>query len=109
MRKAPGSKSVGPGWRRWRVAIGVAAVAVLLLIGWGGYALQQQAKCEQANAALRAEQERQARLAAEADAKRKADEAERQRREAAAKTEREHQARLAAEADAKRKADEAEL
>ena len=67
--------------RRWhvRVAIGVAAVAVLLPIGWGGYALMQQREAE-----LKTEQTEQQRAAekdprakAEADANRKA-EAERQ-------------------------------
>ena len=87
--------------RRWRVrvAIGVAAVAVLLLIGVGGYAVVQLTyttveKTVQQREAVKAEQERQARLAAaEAEEKRKADEAERQR---LAKAEQERQARLAA-------------
>ena len=37
-REVLGDKAIGPG--RWRVqtAIGAAAIAVLLLIGWGGYA-----------------------------------------------------------------------
>src|SRR5215470_8064429 len=122
--------------RRWamRVAIGVMALAVLLLIGWGGYAWfrhtvergvqqaelkrnQEQKAAEtdakrkadeaeqQRLAAVRAEQERQARAAAEAEAKRKAEEAEQQRL-AAVKAEQERQART--EAEAKRKAEEAE-
>ena len=72
-----------------RVAAGVAVLAMLLLIGAGGYTVVQQMTERQRQAAvtaeqqrlvaLRAEQERQARAAAEADAKRKADEAERQR------------------------------
>lgn len=72
--------------RRWRVrvAIGVAAVAVLLLIGVGGYAVVQHTyttveKTVQQREAVKGEQERQARAAAEADEKRKAEEAERQR------------------------------
>src|SRR6476646_2381140 len=42
MREVLGDKAAGP--RRWRVrvAISAAAVAVLLLIGWGGYAFIQQ-------------------------------------------------------------------
>jgi hypothetical protein len=107
MREALGDDAAGP--RRWRVraAIGAAAVAVLLLIGWGGYAFIQQmlTTVEQTvqQAELKWEEERKA---AEAEAKRKTDEAEQQRL-AAAKAEQERQAR-AAEAEAKRKADEAE-
>jgi tetratricopeptide (TPR) repeat protein len=85
--------------RRVRLAISVAVVAVLLLIGWGGYAWfrhtvergvqqaeikwQQEQKAAEAEAkrkADEAEQERQARAAAEAEATRKV-EAERQRKE----------------------------
>jgi PAN domain-containing protein len=115
-----------------RVTAGVAALAVLLLIGVGGYAYVQhtavlgtrqaveherqlrnaaEAEVKRINeeteqrriAAFRADQDRQA--AAEAEQKRKADEAEQQRL-AAAKAEQERQARAAAEA--KRKGDEAE-
>ena len=93
--------------RRWRVLAikAVAAMAVLLLIGWGGYVYyrhtvervvqQAQLKAVEAEAKRKAdaaEQERQARAAAEAEAKRKADAAEQER-----------QARAAAEAEAKRK------
>ena len=128
-----GSAQLGR-WRT-RVAIGAAVVAVLLLIGWGGYAffrhtverrvqqaelkweeerkaaeVEAKRKVEEAEqqrlAAAKAEQERRAR-AAEADAKRKAEEAERQRL-TAAKAEQERQARAAAEAETKRKAEEAE-
>jgi hypothetical protein len=107
MREVLGDKAAGP--RRWRVraAIGAAAVAVLLLIGWGGHAFIQQmlTTVEQTvqQAELKWEEERKA---AEAEAKRKADEAEQQRL-AAAKAEQERQAR-AAEAEAKREADKAE-
>src|SRR5262245_20621962 len=90
--------------RRWgvRAAIGVTALAVLLLIGWGGYAWfrhtvergiqqaelkrEQEQKAAEAKAqrlADAAEQERQARAAADAEAKRKT-EAERQRKEGVA-------------------------
>ena len=90
--------------RRWgvRVAIGVTALAVLLLIGWGGYAWfrhtvergiqqaelkrEQEQKAAEAKAQRKAdaaEQERQARAAADAEAKRKT-EAERQRKEGVA-------------------------
>ena len=70
--------------RRVRVAIGVAAVAVLLLIGWGGYELMQQRvaelKTEQAEQQRPAAAENDPGAKAEADANRKA-EGERQRRE----------------------------
>jgi flagellar biosynthesis GTPase FlhF len=84
-------------------------VAVLLLIGWGGYAFVQRTyttveKTVQQREAVKAEQERQARAAAEAEEKRKADEAE-QRRLAALKAEQERQARAAQDAEAKRKAE----
>ena len=55
----------------------------------------------------RAERERQARVAAEAEEKRKADETERQR-QADIKAEQERQAKVAAAAEEKRKADETE-
>jgi hypothetical protein len=84
MREAFGDDAAGP--RRWRVraAIGAAAVAVLLLIGWGGYAFIQQMlttveqTVQQREAEFKADQERQAR-ATEAEAKRKAEDAEQQR------------------------------
>jgi TPR repeat protein len=84
-----------------RAAIGAAAVAVLLLIGWGGYAFIQhmlttvEQTVQQREAELKAEWERQARAAAEAGEKRKAEEAEQQRL-AAVKAEQERQARAAA-------------
>jgi TIR domain-containing protein len=97
MRKALGQEVAGPG--RWSVPL-VAAVAatLLLLVGWGGYAFIQKREG--------VELQRVIALKAEAEAKRKADEGERQRL-AALRAEQERQARAAAEADAKRKADEA--
>lgn len=97
MRKALGQEAAGPG--RWSVPL-VAAVAatLLLLVGWGGYAFIQKREG--------VELQRVIALKAEAEAKRKADEGERQRL-AALRAEQERQARAAAEADAKRKADEA--
>jgi tetratricopeptide (TPR) repeat protein len=111
MREALGDDAAGP--RRWRVraAIGAAAVAVLLLIGWGGYAFIQQMlttveqTVQRREAELTAELERQARGVTEAEAKRKAEEAE-QQRVAAAKAEEERQAKAAAEAEEERKAEE---
>ena len=113
-REALGEKGAKPG--RWRIGAiaGVGAVAVLLLIGWGGYAFIQKIVTtvertvqQQREDELKAEQDRQARAAAEAEAKRKADEAE-QRRLAALKAEQDRQARAAQDAEAKRNADEAE-
>ncbi|MGB6348708.1 MAG: DUF4189 domain-containing protein [Pseudolabrys sp.] len=99
--------SVAP-WRRRSVA-GAAVAAVLVLIGVGGYAFIQRAveKSVQRSTADKAEQKPQARAVAEAEAVRKADEAERQRL-AALKADQERQARAAAEVEAQRKADEAE-
>ena len=83
LREAVGDDSPERG-RRVRVAIGVAAVAVLLLIGWGGYELMQQReaelKTEQAEQQRPAAVEKDPGAKAEADANRKA-EAERQRKE----------------------------
>jgi hypothetical protein len=62
---------------------------------------------QQRVAAVKAEQERQAKAAAAAEAKRNAEEAERQR-QAAVKAEQERQAKAAAAAEAKRNAEEAE-
>jgi hypothetical protein len=119
---------------RRRTVMAAAAVAVLLMVGWVGYAYvrhagegrAQQAELKQeeerralvaeANrkvedveqqrlAAVKADQDRQARVASEAEAKRKTDEAERQR-QANIRAEQESQARAAAEAEAKRKAEE---
>ena len=93
LREAVGHDLPERGRRVW-LAIGVAVVAVLLLIGVGGYAVVQRTyttveKTAQQREAVRAEQAEQQRLAAaekdprakaEADANRKA-EAERQRKE----------------------------
>ena len=109
MREAGGNKPAGPGRGHIKAIIGVAAVAVLLLIGVGGYAVVQRTyttveKTAQQREAVKTEQERQAKAAAEAEAKRKAEQAEQQRL-AAAKAE-EEQAKAAAEAKTKRKNDE---
>ena len=97
MRKALGQEAAGPG--RWSVPlVAVAAATLLLLVGWGGYAFIQKREG--------VELQRVIALKAEAEAKRKADEGERQRL-VALRAEQERQARAAAEADAKRKADEA--
>ena len=112
-REALVDEKVGPG--RWRVqgAIGAAAVAALLLIGVGGYAFIQRTlttvekTAQQREVELKAEWDRQARAAAEAEEKRKADDAERQRL-ATVKAEQDRQARAAADAEAKRKAEQAE-
>ena len=94
-----------------RAAIGAAAVAVLLLIGWGGYAFVQRTyttveKTVQQREAVKAEQERQARAAeAEAEEKRKAEQVE-QQRVAALRAEEDRRAKAAAEAEEKRKAEE---
>jgi tetratricopeptide (TPR) repeat protein len=98
--------------RRWgvRVAIGVTVLAVLLIIGWGGYAwFRHTVERGVQQAELKREQEQKA---AEAEAQRKAAEAEAQRKAAAAEAKRkadeaeqERQARAAAEAEAKRYAD----
>jgi hypothetical protein len=128
VREALGRK-VGLGRWRGRALAGAAAIAVLLLIGAGGYVflghlvergvqqvelkLEEERKAAEAEAnrkvmdAAKAEQDRQAKAAQEAEAKRKADEAEQQRL-AAIKAEQDRQAKAAQEAEAKRKADEAE-
>ena len=116
VREALNEGSYRPYLRKAAVA-GVAA-AVLLLVSWIKFTspdilkwppwaetrlgndarTQTDAQARQGlldEATVKAEQERQVRVAAEAETKRKADEAERQ-------------ARAAAEAEAKRKADEAE-
>ncbi|MBR1279330.1 toll/interleukin-1 receptor domain-containing protein [Bradyrhizobium sp. AUGA SZCCT0283] len=111
-REALGEKAAKPG--RWRVGAiaGVAAVAALLLIGWGGYAFIQKIVTtvertvqQQREAELKAEQDRRARAVVEEE-KRKA-QAEVQQL-ATRKAEEERTAKAAAEAEAKRKADEAE-
>jgi hypothetical protein len=121
-RKAIVDKARGPD--RWRVLalVGLAAAALLLVIGWGGFAFferiveknVQQAelkwdderkaaeaeanrKLQQAEEQRLAEQERRAR-AAEEEAKRKANEAEQQR---LAKAEQERQAKAEQERQAK--------
>ena len=82
MREALGEKAVGLGRRRVRAIAGVAAVALLLLIGWGGYTFIQhilttvEQTAEQREAEFKAEQERWAKEAAAAEEKRKAEQAE---------------------------------
>jgi hypothetical protein len=74
--------------------VAVAAAALLLLIGWGGYAVLQDIIQTKEDALQQREAELnawQAKAAADAEANRKADEAERQRL-AAVKAEQEHQA-----------------
>ena len=71
MREALGDKAAGPARWRARVAIGAAAVAVLLLIGWGGYAFfRHTVERGVQQAELKWEEERKA---ADAEAKRKAE------------------------------------
>jgi TIR domain/Tetratricopeptide repeat len=123
MREALSNEVAGPARWRVRAVAGVTAMAVLLLVGVGGYTFvrhlidqgiqRAELKWEEERKAPEAEvnrkvvdQERQATAAAEADAKRKAEEAEQQRL-AAVKAEQERQATAAAEAEAKRKAEEA--
>ena len=77
-----GDKAAGPGQWRMRAAIGVAAVAVLLLIGWGGYGFVQHTYTRAASEAVKADAERRAKAAAEAEAKREADEVEGRRHKA---------------------------
>jgi hypothetical protein len=94
MRKALGREAAGSG--RWSVPlVAVVAATLLLLVGWGGYAFIQKREG--------VELQRVVALKAEAEAKRKADEGERQRL-AALRAEQERQARAVAEVDAKRKA-----
>ena len=62
-REALGDEKAGPGRWRVRAAIGAAAVAVLLLIGWGGYAFIQHIvttveRTVQQRRGVKAEQER---------------------------------------------------
>jgi tetratricopeptide (TPR) repeat protein len=107
------------GLNRWRVRAlaGAGAIAALLLIGVGGYVflghivergvqraelkLEEERKAADAEAnhkvmaaAAKAEQDRQAKVAQDAEAKRQADEAEQQRL-AAAKAEQDRQAKVA--------------
>ena len=105
MREALGNHAVEP--RRWRVraAIG-AAVAVLLLLGWGGYVIIQhrltrvEGTVPQLAAAPKAEQQPDAKEAAQAEEKRKALQAEQQRAEADSRRDAEEK-RLRAEAEAR--------
>ena len=116
-REALGDEKAGPGRWRVRAAIGAAAVAVLLLIGWGGYELilYMKADIEEAfrDVRQRAELDKQAALEAavkaqqELQAKHQAEQAE-QQRVAGLRAEEDRRAKAAAEAEAKRKADEAE-
>ncbi|HMF20557.1 MAG TPA: tetratricopeptide repeat protein [Pseudolabrys sp.] len=97
------------GWqrpRRLRAAVGMAVITVLVLIGWSSYALfRHTLERNVQQAELKWEQERKA---AEAEANRKAEQAEQQRLAALKAEEEERQAKVAADAEAKRKADEAE-
>src|SRR5262245_19891472 len=137
--EALGDAAASPNRRRFelysrrRTVMAAAAVALLLMVGWGGYAYLRHAgegrtqqaglkqeeerralvaeanrKMEEAEqqrlAAVKADQDRQARVASEAEAKRKTEEAERQR-QANIRAEEERQATAAAEAGAKRKAE----
>ena len=110
-RETLGDEKAGPSRWRVRAAIGAAAVAALLLIGWGGNAFIQhmlttvEQTVQQREVELKAELVRQAGAAAEAEEKRKVEQAE-QQRWAAVKAEQERQATAAAEAEAKRKAEE---
>jgi hypothetical protein len=106
MREALGEDAAGA--RRWRVrtVAGAAVVAMLLLIGVGGYAfLQHTAVVGTQQAELKREEERRA---AEEETNRKVAQAEQQRLAAIKAVEQERQARAAAEAEAKRKSEEAE-
>jgi uncharacterized protein HemX len=85
--------------RRVRTLVGAVVVAVLILIGVGGYAFVRHLRMQQAE--LKSEEDRRA---AEAETNRKVEEAEKQR----LATEQERQARAAAEVEAKRKSEEAE-
>jgi tetratricopeptide (TPR) repeat protein len=98
IREALNGGSAAP--RPWlgKVVVGVAVVAVLLLIG-GGYILEQGVQ--------RAELKGEERRAAEVEANRKVGEAEQQRL-AVAKADQERRARAVAEAEANRKVGEAE-
>jgi hypothetical protein len=116
-REALGDEKAGPGRWRMRATIGAAAVAVLLLIGWGGYELilYMKADIEEAfrDVRQRAELDKQAALEAavkaqqELQTKHQAEQAE-QQRVAALKAEEDRRAKAAAEAEEKRKAEEAE-
>ena len=114
-RNAFNGELAEPGPWRVRVAIGVAAVAVLLLVGWGGYALfrntverQAERKLEQVRQTVEADANRKVmqRTAAEAEAKRNADQQAKAAAEAEAKRNADQRAKAAAEAEAKRNADQ---
>jgi hypothetical protein len=107
MREALRDKAAGPGrWRVW-AAIGVAAVALVLLVVWGWRVNTQYIKTTVQQAAQQAEIKRGEQANAAEAEKHKAEQAEQQRL-AALKAEEERQARAATEAEAKRKAEEAE-
>ena len=104
--------------RRWGVpaAIGAAAIAVLLLIGWLGFSWMSALRTIKTlgptpiitlgKAPIDTQVDPVVKATREAEDKRKADEAEQQRM--VAKAEQERQARAAAEAEDKRKAEQAE-
>jgi tetratricopeptide (TPR) repeat protein len=102
VRGALSKKAIGhTGWRV-RMLASATAVAVLILIGIGGYTFVQHILVQRVQQAeLKGEE---ARRAAEAEANRKVEEAEKQGLAA----EQERQARATAEAEAKRKSEEAE-
>ena len=116
-REALGDEKAGPGRWRVRATIGAAAVAVLLLIGWGGYELilYMKADIEEAfrDVRQRAELDKQAALEAavkaqqELQTKHQAEQAE-QQRVAALRAEEDRSAKAAAEVEEKRKAEETE-
>jgi invasion protein IalB len=119
VRAALGDKGAGLSRSRLWMVTSVATLAMLLLIGWSGYAFVQhiftqiERQAELRWEALKAEEERKAkeaeqqRIAAKAEEERKAEEAE-QQRIAAAKAEEERKAKAAAEAEARAKAEQAE-
>ena len=105
--------------RRWRVraTAAVAAIAVLLLVGWGGYELilYMKTDIEEAFREVRQQAERDKQAAVDAavkaqqelQTKHQAEQAE-QQRVAALRAEEDRRAKAAAEVEAKRKAEEAE-
>jgi tetratricopeptide (TPR) repeat protein len=91
---------------------GAAMAAALLIVGWSGYALQQKSQttelaAQQRETDRKSDEERKATVAAEADAKRRSDDAEQQRL-AAQRADEERRATTAAEAEAKRRSADAE-
>jgi formylglycine-generating enzyme required for sulfatase activity len=115
MREALGGGKAGR--RRWpvRAAVGATALVALLLIGWSGYAyIAHMLTAAEQTAQLREQELRKefANVAAEAEAKRKAEEAERDRLARAEQERRDKaaaEAKATADAEAKRKADEARI